>query len=318
MANPTRVVMDCDTGVDDAMAILFGLLSPAIDIVGISTVWGNTGVEKTTENTLRLLEIVNQPNVPVARGAAKPLLGAIPTSGGGGSVHGSDGQGNTNLPPPSLKETGENGADQIIRLARENPGELILVPTGPMTNVGIALAKDPAIAKLYRACVLMGGAVQTPGNVSGVAEANIWHDPEAAQMIFDAPWPITVVGLDVTHQVRLTEPLRQKLNESGTPAGKHLYRIVDHYFAAYARRWGKRESAMHDALALGIAADPSLMLNPPKGRVDVELTGTHTRGMTVADLRPGQPADRANATVPLQVDAQRFLDWFMDVLGKSH
>lgn len=315
MPNLVRVVMDCDTGVDDAMAILFGLLSPAIDIVGISTVWGNTGVDKTTMNTLRLLEIVNQPNVPVARGAARPLLGPEPA--GAGSVHGSDGQGNTNLPPPKLKETGEHGADQIIRLAHEHPGELILVPTGPMTNVGIALSKDPEIARLYRACVLMGGVVQTPGNVTGVAEANIWHDPEAAQMIFDARWPITVVGLDVTHQVRLTEPLRQQLKDSGTPAGQHLYRIVDHYFAAYERRWGKRESAMHDALALGIAADPSLMLNPPKGRVDVELTGTHTRGMTVADLRPGAPTDRANATVPLAVDAQRFLDWWMDVLCRK-
>jgi purine nucleosidase len=312
MPNSVRVVMDCDTGVDDAMAILYGLLSPDIDIVGISTVWGNTGVDLTTINTLRLLEIVDQPRVPVARGAARPLLGPEPA--GGGSVHGSDGQGNTNLSLPKLKETGEHGADQIIRLAHEHPGELILVPTGPMTNVGIALAKDPSIAKLYRGCVLMGGAFQTPGNVTAVAEANIWHDPEAAQTIFEAPWPITVVALDITHQVRLTEPLRQRLNDSGTPAGQHLYRIVDHYFSAYARRWGKRESAMHDALALGIAADPSLMIDPPRGRVDVELTGTHTRGMTVADLRPGQPPERANATVPLQVDVQRFLDRFMTVL----
>jgi purine nucleosidase len=315
MSDPVRVVLDCDTGVDDTMAIFYGLLSPGIDVVGISTVWGNTTVENTTQNTLRLLEIVNQPSVPVAMGAAKPLLGPLPRLAGG--VHGSDGQGNTNLPPPSLKATGEHAADQIIRLAHEHPNELILVPTGPMTNVGLALAKDPEIARLYRAIVLMGGAFQTPGNVTGVAEANIWHDPEAAQTIFDAVWPITVVGLDVTHQVRLTEPLRQQLNDSGTPAGRHLYRIVDHYFAAYERRWGRRESAMHDALALGIAFDPSLMVRAPKGRVDVELTGTHTRGMTVADLRPHAPPERANATVPLEVDAARFLDRWMEIMCGS-
>jgi purine nucleosidase len=316
VTDTVKVVLDCDPGVDDSMAIFYGLLSPDIDVVGISTVWGNTQVEKTTENTLRLLEIVNQPNVPVAKGAAKPLLGPLPRGAGG--VHGDDGQGNTNLPPPTLEPTGESGADQIIRLAHEHPGELILVPTGPMTNVGIALAKDPEIARLYRGIVLMGGVFQIPGNVTGVAEANIWHDPEAAQMIFDASWPITVVGLDVTHQVRLTEPMRQKLNDSGTPAGKHLYRIVDHYFSAYERRWGRRESAMHDALALGIAANSSLILRAPKGRVDVELTGTHTRGMTVADLRSWAPTDRANATVPLEVNAESFLDRFMEILcGKA-
>src|SRR5438552_1163921 len=167
MADKVKVVLDCDTGVDDAMAILYGLLAPGIEVVALSSVWGNTGIDKTTENTLRLLEIVGQPNIPVARGASKPLLGALPS--GGTSVHGADGQGNTNLPPPSLKESGESAADQIVRLAHEQPGELILVPTGPMTNVAIALAQDPEIARLYQSVVLMGGVFQSPGNVSAVA-----------------------------------------------------------------------------------------------------------------------------------------------------
>jgi purine nucleosidase len=184
--------------------------------------------------------------------------------------------------------------------------------------VGVAPAKDPEIARLYRGVVLMGGVFQTPGTVTGVAVAKIWHDPKAAQIIFDALWPVTVVGLDVNHQVRLTEPLRQQLCASGMPAGRHLYRIVDHYFAAYERRWGRREATMHDALALGIAADPSHMLRAPRGRVDVGLTGTHARGMTVADLRASGPAHRANATVPLEVDACRSLDRFMEILcGKA-
>lgn len=312
MTDPVRVVIDCDTGVDDAMAVLYGLVSPSIDVVALTCVWGNTSVENATTNTLRLLEIVDQPSIPVAMGAARPLIGPSPRFAGG--VHGLDGQGNTNLPPPKLEPTGESAAELIVRLAHERPGELTLLPVGPMTNIGIALAMDPSIAQLYKSVVLMGGAFLAPGNVTRFGEANIWHDPEAAQMVFEAGWPITAVALDVTMKTMLSDEKLELLKASGTPSGVHLHRITQFYLERYASRRGPRECAMHDALALGIAEDPSLMTRAPRVRVDVELNGAHTRGMTVGDFRIWAPEEQANAVVPLDVDAQRFIDRWMDVL----
>ena len=161
----------------------------------------------------------------------------------------------------------------------------------------------------------MGGAFLTPGNASRVAEANVWHDPEAVQMVLEAPWPITVVGLDVTRRARLTQPLLDRLRDSGSPAGRHLHRITDFYLNRAEAVYGRRECAMHDPLALAIAADRSLALRAPNVRVDVELDGSHTRGMTVADLRPDAPPGEANAQVVLEADTARFLDRWMEVLG---
>ncbi len=316
MAISVPVVLDCDTGVDDSMAIFYGLLSPEIDVVAIGAVWGNCDVDTATANTLRLLEIADMPTIPVARGASRPLLGPLPPLG---QIHGRDGQGNTNLPPPTLKPTDETASAQIVRLPHERPGELTLVPVGPLTNVALALAQDPEIAQLYRAVVLMGGAYGCPGNMTATGEANIAHDPEAAQIVFEAGWPIVGVGLDVTRTVSLTEERLEELNNSGTPAGRHLYRITQYYLEKYAQRTGRRECAMHDALTLAIAADPSLAVRTFRTRVDVELTGKHTRGMTVADLRASQhpnptpPAD-ANTDVVLQVDGTRFLNRFGQML----
>jgi purine nucleosidase len=311
--SPFPVVLDCDTGVDDAMAIFFGLLAPEVEVAAIGCVWGNVRVEMATRNTLRLLEIVDRPRVPVAMGAAKPLVG--PAFDLGTDVHGEDGQGNTNLPPPSLRPTAESAPEQIVRLAHERPGELTLVPVGPLTNVATALALDPAIAQLYKEIVLMGGAFLVPGNASRVAEANIWHDPEAAQMVLEAPWPITVVGLDVTRRARLTQPLLDRLHDSGTPAGRHLHRITDFYLSRSESVYGRRDCAMHDPLALAIAADRSLARRAPEVRVDVELAGRHTRGMTVADLRPDAPPGEANTRVVLEADTARFRERWMEVLG---
>src|SRR5439155_13391106 len=192
--------------------------------------------------------LVARPDVPVAMGAAAPLLGKSLDLGT--EVHGDDGQGNTHLPPPTLEPTGELAAEQLVRLAHERPGELTLVPVGPLTNVATALALDPGIARLYREVVLMGGAFLTPGNTNRVGEANIWHDPEAAQMVLEAGWPITVVGLDVTRKVRMTEAMAEQLRASGTPAGQHLHRTTAFYLARYARLYGRRECSMHDPLAL--------------------------------------------------------------------
>jgi purine nucleosidase len=312
---PLRVVIDCDTGVDDTMAIFYGLLSPDIDVVGISCVWGNIGVDLTTTNTLRLLEMMGHPEIPVAKGAHKPLIG--PEWPHGKGVHGEDGQGNLNLPPPTIKPVGETAAELIIKLAHEYPGELTLVPTGPLTNVATALLADPEIARLYKKVVLMGGAFLVKGNAARWAEANIWHDPEAAQIVFEAGWDVTAVGLDVTDKTMLSQERLDALRESGTVAGTHIHAITKFYVDNYSLRTGRRECAMHDALALAIAADPSLMTESAKVRVDVELNGTHTRGMTVGDFRSWVDQSDANATVALAVDSERFITRWMHTVSRS-
>ena len=308
-----RCVIDCDPGVDDAMALWYGLLHPEIEIAALTTVWGNVDVATATTNTLRILEMADQPTIPVAAGADKPLLGPARERGEG--VHGRDGQGNTNLPPPTLEPTAEHAANFLVRLAHQHPGELTLVPIGPLTNVAAALLMDPSIARLYKNVVLMGGSFLVPGNVAPFAEANVWHDPEAAQVVLEAGWPLTIVGLDVTMKARLGECELERLEASGTLAGRHLHAISAFYLSRYQSRWGARECAMHDPLALAIALDGSLVKQAPLVRVDVELRGAHTRGMTVADLRQGRsPDDKANASVVLEADYPRFLDRWMEVI----
>ncbi|MGB3305635.1 MAG: nucleoside hydrolase [Thermomicrobiales bacterium] len=307
---PVPILFDCDPGVDDAMALLWGLAANHIEIVAIGTVWGNVSVDLTTENALRLLEIGNAPGVPVAAGARKPLLGPEPAFSA--DIHGEDGQGGTFLPPAVQRPSEESAAEQIIRLAHERPGELSLVAVGPLTNLAVALMADPSIASAYKQVVVMGGAFQVPGNVTATGEANIWHDPEAAQIVFEAGWPLTIVGLDVTEQARVTETMLNELRDLGSPSGAHLQRISDGYLNIYAGRYGtsERQCPMHDALALGIAADPSLVRHAPSAKVDVELTGTLTRGSTIADLRSWASPNLANASVVLEADGERFVrEW---------
>src|SRR6202022_2934269 len=180
--------------------------------------------------------------------------------------------------------------------------------------IATALALDPTIAHLYKEVVLMGGNFLAPGNAAKWAEANIWHDPEAAQMVFEAGWPITAVGLDVTNKTVLTEQQLAELAECGTPSARHISLISQYHLARHAARSGRRECTMHDALALAIAADRGLATHAPLTRVDVELTGTHTRGMTVADLRHRAPPEQANAHTVLEVDSARFIGRWMAIL----
>jgi purine nucleosidase len=317
------MVIDCDTGIDDAQAILYALLSPGLEVVGLTTVWGNAPVERTTENTLRLLELVDRPDVPVARGADRPLLG--PAHNVATHVHGQDGIGNLGLPPPTLGPVDETAAELIVRLAHERPGELTLAPIGPMTNVGAALALDPEIGRLYRRVVIMGGAFvppyeragSLPTGISRYGEANIWHDPEAAQLLFEAPWEVDVDGVEVTRRVLLTEAMLDRVGASGTPWGEHIHASTQLYMDVYSRRLGQRACCMHDAIALGIAEDPSLVTASARARVDVELTGTITRGMTFPDLRPLPDGQDANAEIVLECEHARFVDRWLSVVSNG-
>jgi purine nucleosidase len=309
----TKLLFDVDTGVDDALALLLGLGHPEADVVGIGTVAGNVEVDRCTENSLKVLRLVGRPDVPVARGCDRPLVQPLHTAA---YVHGNDGLGGSRLPLSGLAPTGEHAVDQLIRLAGSQPGEITLVAVGPLTNVAVALMRQPALPRLFKRVVVMGGAFAHPGNTSAVAEFNIAVDPEAARMVFEAGFPLTVVPLDATMQTLLDDGHLASLGD-GLRAG-FVRAITADYMALYARRRGRRAAAMHDPLATAIAIDPSLMTEAAELPVTVETGGTWTRGQTIADRRPGarerEDTLPGRATVCFTPDVGRFFDLFLPAL----
>ena len=199
---PTRIIIDTDPGIDDAMAIFYALASPELDVVGLTTIFGNNTTEVCTANALRLLEIAARADIPVARGADRPLnqeyRGAVDF------VHGTDGQGDVFLPPPVGAPIDEDAAHFIIRSVMAAPGEITLVPIGPLTNIALAMLIEPRLATKLAGIVLMGGAAFRGGNASPAAEANILNDPEGADIVFGADCPIVMAGLDVTESIMMT------------------------------------------------------------------------------------------------------------------
>lgn len=317
----TPLILDVDTGVDDALALLYAVASPEVDLIGATTVMGNVTIDHTTENTLAVLEVAGRDDIEVARGAAKPLVSdhePFPV------VHGARGLGRAELPPPRRQESERSAAELIVATARERPGEVLLVATGPLTNIATALVAEPALPTLLRGFALMGGAYARGGNTTPAAEANAWIDPHAAQAVFrafsggpEATLPICV-GLDVTEDVKLS---REALAEicavaPDTPVARFLAEAVPFYIEFYERTRSYGGASMHDPLALGAAIDASLVTLVTT-RVEVETDGEWTRGQTVTDLggirhspwAVGWPPEE-NARVALGVDADAFLERF--------
>jgi purine nucleosidase len=305
------LLFDVDTGVDDSLALLLALGRPEVEIVGIGAVAGNVEVDRCTENSLKVLELAGRGDIPVARGCARPLVQPLHTAA---HVHGGDGLGGASLPAPRLAPSGEHAVDQLIRLVEARPGEITLVAVGPMTNVAVALMRQPALPTLFKNVVIMGGAFAHPGNSTALAEFNIWADPEAARIVFEAGFPLTIAPLDATMQALLDDDHLASLGDGAVP--DFVRAVTRDYMAAYARRRGRRGAAMHDPLATAIAIDPTLMLEAPELPVTVETAGAWTRGMTVADRRPGDHPDRppGRATVCLTPDAGRFFEMFLPAL----
>ena len=309
----TPLLFDVDTGVDDALALLLALGSPDADVLGIGTVAGNVELEKCTANSLRVLELVGRAEIPVSPGCSRPLTQPLETAA---NVHGGDGLGGVGLPPPRVTPCGEHAVDQMIRIARDRPGEVTLVALGPLTNVAVALLLEPELPRLFRKLVLMGGAFAHAGNMSATAEFNIWVDPEAAKAVFEAGFDTTIVPLDATMQAMLTDEHLEQLGSGAV--GQFARDVTRDYMELYNRRRGRRAAAMHDPLATAIALDPSLMTESSDIPVTVETRGEWTRGMTVGDRRVGQRADSppGQATVCLKADADRFFDRFVGALRK--
>lgn len=289
----TRLVLDCDVGIDDALAILWLADRPGVEIAAVGTVHGNAHAEVAAANAQHVLDLVGLAHVPVAVGAGAPLAQPVSISG---HVHGDDGLGGHGPAGPLRPFAPETAAEQLVRLARTEPGRLSILATGPLTNLAMALNLEPRLPALVDRVVVMGGAVTVPGNITAAAEANIFHDPEAAEAVFAAGWPVTLVGLDVTMTAWLGEAELAHVAASPTPRGRFAWSILQHYVGFYHARYGIRGCALHDPAAAMLLVDPGLA-DYQDWAVRVELKGDLTRGMTLADRR-GVPEEQGAAGRP--------------------
>jgi purine nucleosidase len=295
---PTRLIVDCDPGVDDAMALLFLAGRSDVTVEAVGSVHGNVPATTAAHNALRILDVAGLTGVPVAVGAPRPLVQPLATAE---HVHGDDGLGNTGQPLPRGSVSSESAAEQLVRLARARPGELSLLAIGPLTNLAIALLLEPALPVLLRQVVVMGGAFAVPGNVSALAEANIGNDPEAARLVLGAGLPLRIVGLDVTHKTLLRRPQLGRLEQGRTEAARFAWEVLQFYIDVYERRFDERACPVHDALAAALLLEPGLA-TWTRQPVEVELRGQLTRGATIVDRRAGPDRDEGTDAAPSPVD----------------
>jgi purine nucleosidase len=301
-----RIILVVDTGVDDALALALAVRHPAIQLDAVLTSCGNVGLELATLNTLRVLDWLGATDVPVIAGADCPLEAPFVDAA---YWHGADGLGGARLPVSGRSALDDAPGYLVERLLAE-PGEITVVCTGPLTNLALALRRDPGIVGNVKEVVLMGGAVQLPGNTTPTAEYNVYADPEAAAVVFNQDWSLTMVGLDVTQQVLLTAEEVGRLAHETSPEAVLLREVTRDQFV----HKGLESIALHDPLAVGVALDPTLV-QTTSGPVRVETRGEYTRGQTVFDLRPRAPRTPSNTRVCMQVSAERFRRMFFSALG---
>jgi len=308
-----KIIIDTDPGIDDTMAIFLSLNSPELDLLGLTTVYGNTSTDQGTINALRILEISSRQDIPVFGGADKPLKTQY--TGKGQFVHGHDGQGNTNLDPPSTKAESGSAVDFLEKIIKENPGEIILVPIGPLTNIAELLLKNPKIAKDIKEIVLMGGNALSQGNASPSAEANIRNDPEAADIVFAADCEISMVGLDVTNQVFMGKEDIEKIVNFDSPQTKHLKKIFPFYVDFLTQFFDKEGMATHDSSAIAYLIDRNLF-KTIQYPIVVETLGISRgktwmgTGMDQLDHNPWE--NRRNVNICIEVDEEKVIDLIIE------
>jgi purine nucleosidase len=302
-----KIILDCDPGVDDAMAIAYAVGSPDLDLLGVTTVAGNVSLAKTTGNALRVLEFLGAAAAPVTAGSALPLLRPSLTAE---HVHGEDGLRGARLPTATAGPQPGHATDFIIDTVLAAPGEVTLVAVGPLTNIALALRREPALAGSVRDFVIMGGS-SGRGNVTPAAEFNIAVDPEAAAIVFSAGWTVTMVGLDVTLQATASADVTARLGALGRLGSELLLPCVrsyadgDRVVTLPGPDPESTDPAVHDVCAVAYVARPDLLRCQP-ARVEVETTGQWTSGMTVTDFRA--PAAGCNALVATAIDVPAFWD----------
>ncbi len=293
------VLLDCDPGIDDALAIVFGCGHPGLDLVGLTTVSGNVNLDTVTGNALSVLELAGRPEVPVVPGSARPLLRPALDAR---DVHGEGGLGAAQLPAAQSFPARGHAVDYLIDTIGAAPGEITLIATGPLTNIALAVRREPRLPGWVRDFVIMGGSAGR-GNVTPAAEFNIAADPEAAAIVFEAGWEVTMVGLDVTLQARAGPDVQERMRGLGRLGSDLLLPGLLGYRGEQFRAGDG--VPVHDVCALALVAEPGLFGCDP-ARVDVETAGRWTSGMTVTDFSAGPQA--RNALVAMSVDVPGFWD----------
>jgi purine nucleosidase len=315
-----RIVLDTDPGVDDALAIMYLAAQEDAEIVAVGSVHGNVPAPLAATNALRVLELVGL-SVPVAVGAARPLAQPLQTAE---FVHGADGLGGHAGPEPTGTTVSCSAAEQLVRLAREQPGELTLLALGPLTNIALAVLLEPDLPNLLRSVVVMGGAVTVPGNITPYADANFYHDPEAADLVLGAGFPdLTLVGLDATEQARAGAEWLSAVGELTGRKAAFANNLLDHYSAFYSNMFGTVSCTLHDPLAAALMLEPK-MATYREMPLAIELNGTHTRGQVVSDQRliasdayiaTDAGTGRAPVKVAETVDVARFMEQMFAALN---
>lgn len=297
------VILDCDPGHDDAIALILALASPELKVLAVTTSAGNQTPDKTLNNALRILTLLGRDDIPVAAGAPKPLARELIIAD---NVHGESGLDGPKLPDPAFAPQAMTGIELMARCLRESPEPVTLVPTGPLTNIALLLAAHPELKSKIARIVLMGGAAGA-GNWTPAAEFNIYVDPEAADMVFKSGIPITMCGLDVTHEAQVMDEDIERVRAITNPVAQCVAGLLD-FFMIYHRdpKWGFAGAPLHDPCTIAWLLAPELF-HGVECRVDIETRGEHTVGMTVVD-RYGLTGKRANALVLLGLDRPGFID----------
>ena len=306
---PAPVLIDCDPGHDDAIALLLALASPELALLGVSTVAGNQTLEKTTANAIRVLEAAGRGDVAVAAGVERPLVREPFVAA---YVHGESGLDGPALAPPRGRAVDQHAIDFLAERLLRSAEPVTLIPVGPLTNVALLLARHPEAAGRIARVVLMGGAI-AEGNVTPAAEFNVWADPEAARRVFESGLDVTMVGLDVTHKALVLPEHSERLRAAGA-TGRLVAELLE-YFGGYHREvYGFPGPPIHDAVAVAHVIDPGLLRTLPR-HVAVECGSDLCRGRTVVDLwrRTGR---QPNAHVAVELDAQRFAELVIERVGR--
>jgi inosine-uridine nucleoside N-ribohydrolase len=312
---PTRLILDVDTGTDDAVALMIAALSPDLELVGATTVNGNTTVDYTTENTLRVFDWIGMPEIPVYRGLDRPIARSQVERGMATRIHGDL----LDLPPASHGATLQPGpaVDWLIETYLASAGDIVLCPVGPLTNIAMAIQKEPRIVDAIPEIVIMGGAHHV-GNLTPSAEFNVWLDPEAARVVVNCGRPIRMVSLDATHRALVSTEDAQRLRDLGTPAGEAAARFVlqriDGYDATQPMPHRAGAAPVHDALAVCAIID-STILTTEFIPVDVEVYAELSIGRTVCDFR-SRGSKPANVHFAMDADEPKFVRMLMDILGR--